>query len=507
MVLLRTAILGSTLALALVSCTPSPETLFAEGQTAFEAFDYRTARIQLTNGLAQQPDNLEMQLLLVRTLLKLGDGESANTRLQDLPQHARSLAMTKLLQAEADVLSGRYDAAIANVEAIETAEADRVRALAFVGKGDAEQAVAAFSDGMERSPRSPRLIADYARFSLERGEWARADELSRIALELDQDQIAAMLVRADLEERRNRMQQSLRAHEKVLKIDRGNFAARLGTARILAKTGRSKAALEMAEALAAEDPGSLGIARIRAQISADAGEWGAVRSQLQPFEAEVTQEPEAAILYSEALVELGLPAQAVGYLAPMFESRPGWRELRTLYARAQAESGQPAAAFATIRPLASQPDASPGELRLATRIARLAGDKETADFARRTATPAPEWVGRAISQGDIALRNGQWAAAEEVYLDIVAAFGASNALVLNNLAYAQGRLGKSNEALKSALVAVKLEPENPSILDTAGSLLIANGQRTRGLAMLEKAARLAPGNEAIARNLSKAQSR
>ena len=78
-------------------------------------------------------------------------------------------------------------------------------------------------------------------------------------------------------------------------------------------------------------------------------------------------------------------------------------------------------------------------------------------------------------------------------------------MVLNNLAYAKSRLGKKEEALKLALEAVEASPENASILDTAGTLLVETGSRERGVSMLEKAAALEPDNARIARRLAAAR--
>ena len=78
-------------------------------------------------------------------------------------------------------------------------------------------------------------------------------------------------------------------------------------------------------------------------------------------------------------------------------------------------------------------------------------------------------------------------------------------MVLNNLAYAKQRQGKNKEALEVALRAVKLEPDNASILDTAGYLLVQTGSKARGLEMLRRASKLAPDNATIARHLAEAE--
>ena len=79
-------------------------------------------------------------------------------------------------------------------------------------------------------------------------------------------------------------------------------------------------------------------------------------------------------------------------------------------------------------------------------------------------------------------------------------------MVLNNLAYALSRTGALNEALEHALRALELAPDHPSVLDTAGWLMVQVGEeRSRGIELLERAANLAPGNPAIAEHLEQAR--
>jgi predicted Zn-dependent protease len=497
-------LLSVSLALGLSACTPAPEMLFAEGQQAFQAHDYHKAWIQLEEGLKQQPGNTEMQVLLASTFLKLGEGERANMRLQALPAELRATPRVRLMQSEADILRGQFDAALAGLADIDSAQADRLAALALVGKGDALKAAARFEAGLKRKDPGALLLASYARFVFERGDWNRAEALARRSLEVDPRSVEAMLVKADLHERRNQLPDSLAGFRAVRKLHDGNFAARLGEARVLAAMGSRDEALALAEELQAEAPKSAAVAAIRAQVAAQAKDWKSVRSTLQGFEKELPALPRAAVLYAEALVELGLPAQALIVLAPQFERQPGWRALRVLYGRALVDGGDPQRALAVIRPLADRPDATPDELRLAARIAKSAGDPVATRFAQRSEKPAPEWVGGQIALADKALRNRQWAEAEEAYLAIMQRLGPSNGMVLNNLAFAQGQLGKPQEALKHALAAAKLEPGNAAILDTAGALLVASGERERGIAMLRKAVSLAPDNASIRRHLADA---
>jgi putative PEP-CTERM system TPR-repeat lipoprotein len=79
----------------------------------------------------------------------------------------------------------------------------------------------------------------------------------------------------------------------------------------------------------------------------------------------------------------------------------------------------------------------------------------------------------------------------------------NNPLLLNNLAWAAGRL-KDPKAVQHAEKANQVAPNEPAIMDTLGVLLTASGETTRAVDILQKASALAPGNGSIRLNLAKA---
>lgn len=78
-----------------------------------------------------------------------------------------------------------------------------------------------------------------------------------------------------------------------------------------------------------------------------------------------------------------------------------------------------------------------------------------------------------------------------------------NPALLNNLAWVMG-LNKDPKAIELAEKAHKLAPEQASVADTLGTLLVAKGDFGRGLELMKKANALAPNNPTIKLNLAKA---
>jgi len=78
----------------------------------------------------------------------------------------------------------------------------------------------------------------------------------------------------------------------------------------------------------------------------------------------------------------------------------------------------------------------------------------------------------------------------------------NNAQVLNNLAWASAHL-KDPRAIGYAEQAYKLAPNHPAIMDTLGTMLVEQGDITRGVELLRKAAALAPQMPEIRLSLAK----
>lgn len=101
-----------------------------------------------------------------------------------------------------------------------------------------------------------------------------------------------------------------------------------------------------------------------------------------------------------------------------------------------------------------------------------------------------------------ALASNKPAEAVKQY-EAVLKVASNNALVLNNLAVAAGRVNDPR-ALGFAENALKLAPANPAILDTYGMLLVKKGEVAKGLEHMEKAKAAAPKALVIRLNLAEA---
>ena len=492
-----------SLALAIAACGISPEERFDRAEQAMA--DHRFSEARLDLGTLLQSDAADPQVLemMARTQLQLGDGAGARSMLERLQATGATPDDFTLLLAEAMLLQGEFESALAAGTALGTAEGFRIAALSHVALGGADTALESFQRGMEAEGDRSRLYADFARFAHMAGETGRAVELARMAREADPQGLDPLLASALIAQDNGRYDQALEYYEQAQAAWPESRVALLGRIGVLGDSGRLDEARPLIEEAASQQPDDADVIYLQARLAAEDDEWSNVRTILQPIED--NDDPRQQLLYARALVELDLVEQALPRLTTLVRRNPAVAEPRRVLARAQLAAGNAGGAFDTIRPLALSPESSPSDLALYAEAARASGRTNQIDRAL-AAAPPEERVATLLAEADSHMRNERWRAAIDSYNELRSWTGDSNAMVLNNLAYATSRTGAEGEALDLALRALALAPEQPNVMDTAGWLLVQTGQdRGRGIELLERAAELAPGNEAIAQHLAAAR--
>ena len=491
--------------LALGACAESPEQSFAKAQREFAAHDYAAARIHLTGALQAKPGDRAMRLLLVRTMLALGDGDGAEAALAQLTGTAAPRGELAELAAEAALLRKVPDVALGLLGAATSVEAERLRALALIQKQDLAGAQAHFETGLAAGG-SARLFSDYARYRLLSGDIAGADELAAKAAKADPDGIDTLLVTGLIFVRHGKLEQALERYSRAAKLYPASVAALTGQAAVLGDLGRSddmQKVLARAAIVAPTDPT---VMFLRARSAVARQDWADVRSVIQPAEGTLAKLDPLRQLYGEALLRLGQNQLAIAQLEPIVRAMPGNREAVRLLAEAKLAGGDAAGAVATLRPLAVHPAARSDELALMAKAMRALGDPAAANYDARSKQPAPQALGHDLSDGDAAMRAGNWAGAVQAYDRLLAATDGKNVVVLNNIAYAQLMLGNFDKALDYAGKALKLAPDNASVMDTAGWAQFRSGHGiTQARQLLRRAAQLAPQNATIRAHLAEAE--
>ncbi|SLJ87969.1 tetratricopeptide repeat protein [Novosphingobium mathurense] len=493
-------------ALLLAGCGASPEERLARAEQAYAAHNYSAARVDLASVIQEAPENAKALELLARTYIDLSDPVSAGSMLERLGRLGKLPADAAILQGNVDLMLGRYDKALAAVEGDGSAEAYRVRAIAHIGLGDTAKAGEAFAAG-EKAPGSKgRFLADYASFQLENGNLAEARRLAELAAAEKPRPLNSYLTSADLLATDNRLDKALTIFEAGLKAYPESRAALLGKIRVLDALGKNEAVRPLVTKALADNPGDLDLAYFDARLDALDGKWQVVRDKLQPRESVLEQQPQANALYARALLELGQGEQARARLTSQLLREPDNRQVRLLLGKAELSLGDASDAVETLEPFAGLPDATNEELSLLAKAYKAAGRPDAAAVAQKAREAAGARIVSQLASADKAIRNRDWQTAIGDYEAILRQTDGNNVLVLNNLAFAYTRVGDQAKALTFAEKALRLAPDNASVMDTAGWLLHSTGKdRKRGLALLEQAARKAPDNATIASHLAQAR--
>ncbi|MFM6830590.1 MAG: tetratricopeptide repeat protein [Novosphingobium sp.] len=492
-----------TIALALLGCSESPQERAERARKAFADHDYRAAQVDLAAALAASPDDPALLELHARNALAMGDGIAAGASLGKLPDNARPKDFA-LLQAESALLRELPDEAIAALGSDGSPAASRLRALALLAKDDREGAAKAFDAGLAGAPDG-RLLSDYARFSLMSGNVKQARALANRAKAAAPGTIDALLADAAVSVAEGRLAEGLAAYDAASKAYPGNLAALAGKAAVLGDLGRTKEMDAVLTSLA-EVRGGGQVAYLQARAAASRKDWKTVRTILQANERSLEGKDEASVLYAQALIALGQPEQGRARLQPMLTRNPQSALIRRELGKAQLAAGDASGALATLRPFASVLTSDPDDLRLLAKAATQAGDPEAARLAEKATYPTPQSLAATLAQADTAMRAGNWGNAIAAYDRLLAVTDGRNPLVLNNMAFAQGKVGNTKSAIDFARRALKEAPGNASVMDTLGWLLVESGEdRAHGLKLLREAARKAPQNNAILEHLAKAE--
>ncbi len=491
---------------SLSACGIEPEERYDRARESFAESDFPAARLDLIAALKEAPGDAKFLTLLARTQIAIGDGEGASFAIEKLMKANPKPDDFVSLLAEAEVLRGKFDSALEALNGEQSGSAFRVMALAHIGLEDVDSARKALAAGLSVDPDNAALLATSARFELATGNKAEARAQADRALKVAPEMHDALLVSAQIFAQSHRLSDALAAYESGLDAHPKSIEMRMGKIAILGDLDRIEEATSMLAETVKMSPENEKLIYLQARLAVENEEWEKARLILQGKENLLRNNPSMRVIYAQALLEIGQVEQARTWLVPVVRRYPGQRFSRQLLGDSQLRGGDAKGAFDTLRILAQRPDASPEELKLAARAAQAIGHPSATEFASRAKLPAPEWFGGEMAKADAALRNGNWAQASKSYERIAERLTRPNAMVLNNLAYAKGKQGKSDEAVSLALLAVDTDPKNASVLDTAGMLLIETGtDRQRGKALLTKAANLAPKNPTIARHLAQVQ--
>lgn len=346
----------------------------ARAEKALAEHRYSHARPDFEALLQDDPGNERARLALARVHIANDDPAAALAVLDALAPGSVAAREARLLGGEAMLMLGRFDDALSLVADDESTEAWRIRAIAHTGRGEPDQALAAFGNGRRAPGTQARLLADFAHFRMGQGDLAEAKELARLALRADPQNLAALMVSGDLALAARRLRPALGWYSRASRLYPESRRALVARIAMLSELGQ----LERAAALVAQErvdaPLDTDLLYFDALLAARAKDWAKTRDLLQSWETSLESMPLANALYAEALLRLGQKDQARVRLSAQLLREPENREVRVLLGEARLAADDTEGALEALEPVAGWPDASAkARSLLAEAQARAAG--------------------------------------------------------------------------------------------------------------------------------------
>ena len=395
------------------------------------------------------------------------------------------------------------------------------RAITLGDMGAARAMLDETREVLSLSSNEPMAFYLQAMLAARAGKFTLARSLfERTRGKLD-DQPAAMLLAAAIDLQTGNPGQGVSRLKKLVALQPDNLKARRLLAAAQWRTGDAAATVATLRPLAdAADADSyslalMGSALTRLGNGAAASPYLTRAAQPQPhgaallgappdpvrlatLRAEAANAPddaEAQVDLIRGLLSAGLGDEALTRAYALQSGNPGAPDAHLLVGDALGIQGRFAEAAEQYRKAANLAFTEPAAMRLIEAL-QYSGQNEAAGrvlslFLEQN----PRNVSALLLTAARHIQARQWAGAITIYEGLRRRLGDTDAVMLNNLAWAYSERGELERALPLAKKAWLLDRSNPATADTLGWLLFKSGKdRARGLALLQSATRLASAN-------------
>lgn len=527
-----------TLAPVLKSADQDAGVLVVAGEIALAKKDYAQAATYFERATSRNPDSAAIRTELGISRLAQGDSRAmadlqAAADMEQSGSRADTFIILNQLQHK------QYDAALASIAALEKKQPAspltwNYRGAAYLGKQDVPRARNSFSQALKLDPAFFPAAANLAQLDLKDKQPAAARQRFESILKADPKHLNAMLALADLSLRDKDEKAYVSWLEKAASNHPQALQPRIALARYqLAKGDKDQALATARETVNAnpDNPAALDLLGTTQLALGDAtNALGSYRKLAERMPGQ------AAPLVKLASVQVATQdlSGARKSLLDALRIQPDFLDAQRMLGGVEIQSGHFDAAHKLAKQVQQQKPKSPAGFVLEgdTAFARkdypaalaaferaqmlepsgallvrqlqvFNATQRAAEGEKRLAawlTSHPQDASTRVALADSQIKRKQYAAAAEHYL-VLNKSNPGNLVVLNNLAWALHESGDPR-AVSFAEQALKLQPENPFVMDTYGWILAHQGQAPQGLAQLRKALAKAPDNPEIQYHLA-----
>ncbi|MDR1854025.1 MAG: PEP-CTERM system TPR-repeat protein PrsT [Azoarcus sp.] len=407
----------------------------------------------------------------------------------------------------ARMMSGDVDGALAVLDAASqldpnAIQADLARIAIHLRHRELDKALEIAAEIEKKKPDEPQTWGLKGRLLTLKGDRAGARAAYGKALALDPAFLSAIVDLAQLDLADKKPDQARQRFKRLVGDDAKSADALIAYAGVLqatgAKPGEIQPVLEHALRIAT---GRLTPSLVLTRFYLAQNDKAKASDLAQQTAAAWPDDPRALQLLGEVQLATGNAQQAAGTFAKLAGLAPRAAAPLTLLAAAQQANGDAKAAIASLQKAYKLERRAEQFVRLHAALTHAKRGDEARKLADEWLAAQPKDIAGRTYLAERALAAERYGEAQTLYRKINELLP-DNATMLNNLAWVSFQL-KDAQALAIAERAYKLEPENPAILDTLGTIQIAQGDAKAGLANQERAVKLAPDAPALRLNLAK----
>lgn len=356
--------------------------------------DYRSARIELLNAIANDPDWPEARLLQAEVYLRLRDALGAEAELR----RARELGMAdqqlRHLMGHALMLQGQLDRARkwlteGPVARGNLAYAQRILAEVNLADGDRDRARAAYDMAIKADDRDPLLWVSIARFRFLGGDEQGAIDAADFAVELAPQSIDALLYRGELARSQFGLIPALPWFERALEIDPDHIPTLIAYAETLGDAGAMTRMLAVARRIIALEPGNDRGYFLQAVLAARAGEHELARALMLKTQDRLNRQAAPALLRCALELEADNLAMAQEYCETVLRLQPQNPQAANLAMQGLARTREAKPFFDLVSKYGLLMTPNSYRLTLAAQVQEAAEDRETAARYINAASRAP----------------------------------------------------------------------------------------------------------------------
>lgn len=529
----------SVLSPALENAKQDPQLLSLAGESYMRAREFDKAEQVLAKASEMSPGSPMIRTALGMSKLAQGENAGGIAELEAASKMDANNAQPGIVLVMTQMRMRQYDKALESVNKLEKEKPNDVtiktlKGNVLMGKGDLAQAREAFEAAHKIDPRFFPAVANLAQIDVIEKKPDAAKSRLEAFLETDKQNIQVMGVLANLAMSQGHKEEATSWLEKAANLRPNEIPPQLQLGMQYLRTGDKDKASKLAQSLVIAHPTSPEVLDFMAQSQlANNDKAGA----LETYRKLAGVQPNSALAqYRIATVQMAMHDEAgsVDSLKRALSLKPDYLDAQLALAAVDARKGNAAGALDIAHQIQKQQPKSPvgyaleGDVQMMQKkpaqavqpydqalklsnsgmmAVKVAEALDASGRGKDADARIADWLKAHPQDNGVRLQYATSKMAKHDYKAAIAGFedilkqDPNNVAALNNMALACQQAHDSR-AMEYAEKALKLAPDNPAVLDTAGSILVANGDTARGLGYLQKAAAAAPNSPNIRYNLA-----